>query len=77
MPYSVAIAVSGGAAMITVQAAAGTMTKTAPYADAVAQVAIPVGGTVFLGADVRFLAVFANDVLIIAVAPALAVKVKL
>ncbi len=76
-PYSVAIAVSGGAALITVEASAKTMTKTAPYADAAVQAAFPVGGKIFLGADARFLAVFADDVLIIAVAPALVARVEL
>jgi hypothetical protein len=74
-PYSAAVAVSGGAALITVETIAKT--KTAPYADAVVQAAFPVGGKILLGADARFLAVFADDMLIIAVAPALVVRVEL
>ena len=76
-PYRVAVAISGGAALITVAGTAKTMTKTAPYADSVVQAAFPVGGKIFLGADTRILAVFANDVLIIAVAPALVVRMEL
>lgn len=76
-PYRLAVAVSGGAALITVQAAARTVTKTAPYADVAMQASIPVGGKIFLGADARFLAVFADDVFIVAVAPAFGVTVEL
>ncbi len=76
-PYSVAAAVSGGAALIIVGATATTMIKAAPYADAAVQAAIPVGENVLLGGDVRFLAVFADDVLIMAVAPAFGVRVEL
>ncbi len=75
--YLAAVALSGGAAMITVQTAAGLLTQTAPYADAALQFTIPVGRRVSMGIDVRFFAVFANEVTILAVAPAITARAEL
>lgn len=76
-PYRLAVGVSGGAAALTVAATARAMTKVAPYVDASVQAVIPIGAKVSLGVDVRLLAVFADDVLIIGAAPAFVVRAEL
>ena len=76
-PYSVTAGVSGGAAMIIVAGTAKTMIKTAPYADVALQASFPIGGKVFLGAAMRFLALFADDILIMAAIPSLELRMEL
>jgi len=76
-PYHVGVGVSGGAAMIIVEGAGKPMIKTAPYAETAVQAAIPFGGNVLLGAEARFLAIIADDLLILAVAPALLLRIEL
>lgn len=62
--------VSGGAAFITVAGDSGALTKTVPYADAGIQAGFPLGNDFFLGGDLRFMAIFEGNILIMAVAPA-------
>jgi hypothetical protein len=75
--YRAAVGLSGGAAMITVRAAGRAVTKTVPYADVAVQFGVPVGARVSLGVDVQVLAVFDDDLFILAVAPALTVRVQM
>jgi hypothetical protein len=56
---------SGGAAVITVPNGGSLLSKTVPYADAGVQAGFPVGKDLFLGCDLRFMAVFDPDVLIL------------
>lgn len=74
--HRVAAGVSGGLAVIIVEGTGNAMAKTAPYASAAVQTTIPIGANVFLGAEARFLAVFA-DVLILAAVPALILRIEL
>jgi hypothetical protein len=76
-PYRVAVGVAGGVAAIIVEGTGTPVSKLAPYADAEVQATIPIGRILFLGAEARFLAVFANDVLILAAAPALILRIEL
>ena len=47
------------------------MTKTVPYADAGIQAGFPLGKDFFLGGDVRFMAIFDPDVLILGAEPSI------
>jgi hypothetical protein len=66
-----AVCASGGAAVITL-AEAG-LSKTVPYADAGVQAGFPVGKDLFLGGDLRFLAVFDQEVTILGAVVALSI----
>jgi len=70
MPYYAAIAVSGGAAVLSILE--GTpLHKTVPYVDIGIHARIPVGKGFFTGADVRYLLVFDSDILIMGIVPGL------
>ncbi len=76
-PAQFAGGVSGGAAMVTVAAPAGTLVKTVPYSAASASALFSIGGGFSLGGEVRFIVVFDQSALIMAAAPAVTLRVEM
>jgi hypothetical protein len=64
---------SAGTAFLTVDSDGGDLTKTVPYADAGIHAGFPLGKDFFIGAEVRFLAIFDPDVLIMGAEPAISI----
>jgi hypothetical protein len=60
---------SGGAAILTVAASGGTLSKTVPYVDGGLQAGFPLGKDFFLGGDVRFLAAFDRELIVMGAVP--------
>lgn len=67
-----AVCASGGAAVITLPEAG--LSKTVPYADGGVQAGFPVAKDLFLGGDLRLLAVFDPDLLILGAAVSVSVS---
>ena len=71
--HRLAVCASGGAAVITVPDGNGYLNKTVPYADGGVQAGFPLRKDLFLGGDLRLLAVFDPSVLVMGVAASLSV----
>ncbi len=72
--YRVSAGISGGGAFISLEGDGALLTKTVPYMDGGIQLAIPVGSSMCAVLDIRALAVFDQDFLILAATPALSIR---
>jgi hypothetical protein len=66
--------ISGGAAFVTVAGGQQTLVQTAPYGSLGASAVFPLGGSLSLGGNVRFLTIFDNGLFVMGVVPSVTLR---
>ncbi len=74
--FKISGGLSAGAALITVANSGDSLTKVVPYADAGAQATFSLGRDIFLGGDIRFLAIFEPGLPILGVTAAVSINME-
>jgi hypothetical protein len=74
--YRVAAGFAGGAAFLTITGELGTFTKTVPYLELGTSIAVPLGTHLTMGGDLRFLAAFDQELVIMGISPGITIGME-
>ncbi|MDX9958650.1 MAG: hypothetical protein RBT68_09445 [Spirochaetia bacterium] len=73
MVYRIGAVIAGGTAFLMVDGTSGILIKTIPYAELGLSIRLPMGPRLFLGGDLRYLAAFDQELVLMGISPAITV----